>query len=256
MDQYYGSQPAKSNFFYDITKTLHDRFLDMSRGGYIPWWAMLDPGSGGSADTVQEGEMDDTATSKDNSKEDLSKQGGGGGSQEGGDPQGGANDTDVGDMTYACDSALGGPDPKDCEQLSWSGLKAPDAVEAFKANVPNFYTQGTCAFGVSSPIATTLTWAHILAAFGTLNNLCVQNPIKAVKGGRAFYGQQSVSSWINGKRDVIGERDAVGGVNGSEALPQGINATIFRHDAVADSALKCEWAMAAQGQNVNGCDVG
>ncbi len=54
---------------------------------------------------------------------------------------------DAGDMTYQCDDSLGGgPDPIDCEKLSWSGLKPPDSIETLQPNVPQFYTQGKSAF--------------------------------------------------------------------------------------------------------------
>ena len=50
---------------------------------------------------------------------------------------------DVGDMIYQCDDNLGGgPDPLDCEKLSWSGLKPADSIETLQPNIPNFYTQG------------------------------------------------------------------------------------------------------------------
>ena len=50
-------------------------------------------------------------------------------------------------MTYQCDSSLGGgPDPVDCEKLSWSGLKTPDSVETLEAGVPKFYSEGKSAF--------------------------------------------------------------------------------------------------------------
>ena len=107
---------------------------------------------------------------------------------------------------------------------------------------------GTCALGISSAFPTTITWAHLHTAFQTLYNLCVKNPIRNAKGGRAYYGQQAVSSWINGKRD------SVGGVNGSEALPPGINATIFRHDS--SSNMSCEWKLAQEGKNITMCEAG
>ena len=182
-------------------------------------------------------------------------------------------------MTYQCDSSLGGaPDPTDCEKLSWSGLKPPDSIETLQANVPKFYSQGmcclssitfprkglqqststrpishdtysgTCALGISSAFSTTITWAHLLDAFKTLYNLCVENPITSVKGGRAYFGQQTISSWINGKRD------SVGGVNGSEALPLGINATVFRHDS--SSNMSCEWTLAQENKNITMCEAG
>lgn len=78
--------------------------------------------------------------------------------------------------------------------------------------------------------------------------VCVQNPIKSVKGGRAYYGKQTVSSWINGKtkRQVTGPS-----VDAKEALPPGINATIFKHDP--KSNLSCEWTLAAEGKDLSSC---
>lgn len=105
---------------------------------------------------------------------------------------------------------------------------------------------GTCTLGISSTVATSITWALLLAAFDTLLNLCVQNPIQSAKGGRAYYGQQAMSSWVNGKRD------SVNGVSGSDALPPGINATIFRHNS--KSSISCEWRLAQEGKNITMCE--
>ena len=64
----------------------------------------------------------------------------------------------------------------------------------------------------------TIMWAHLIAAFDALNLLCVHNPIKSVKGGRAYFGKQAVSSWINGKI----KKDSVdNSFNGTYALPPG-----------------------------------
>lgn len=109
--------------------------------------------------------------------------------------------------------------------------------------------KGTCTLAISSPRAITITWAHILAAFSTLNNLCVQNPISAAKGGRAYYGQQTIKSWISGKKQ---KRDSVAGVNGTDALPLGINATIFRHETA--SSMSCEWVLAQEHKNLTMCE--
>ena len=117
---------------------------------------------------------------------------------------------------------------------------------------------GTCGFGVSSLAPTTIMWAHLIAAFDTLNMFCVQNPISRIKGGRAYYGKQSVSSWINGKakrnvssREYDDDDDDGTTVNATEALPPGINATIFRHDAGTEMA--CEWSSAVERKNVSSC---
>ena len=161
-----------------------------------------------------------------------------------------------GDMVYTCDPALGSPTASDCEKLSWSGLRPPSAIETLVPGEPKIYTQGTCALGISSAVATTITWAHLLAAFETLNTLCVQNPLGGVKGGRAFWGKQGSGrggGWmLGGKR----RRDAVAGVSGAEALPVGVNATVWRHDGEGEGgtgSAKCEWGKAVGGQDVSGC---
>ena len=247
---------------------LRNRVSEMTIGGAQTWWQGL-------ADNVNsqvaptDPELQDTATSR--FREGTGESG-----------------VDPGKMTYQCDGDLGGPDPTDCELLSYSGLGKRTDMEALEANITKFYTQGmhvpdisrdnaatscrrlfsdrvpkiqhetytdqyahlpgTCSLGVSSAVATTISWAHLLTAFQTLNNLCVQNPIASIRGGRAYYGQQSVISWINGKRDSIS------GVDDSEVLPQGINATIFRHDPMSEET--CEWKLAQVGSSVSGCEVG
>ena len=198
----------------------------MVRGGHISWWYDIDLDDI-SSKSSHEGEMDDTASSSPPSNSPDSK--------------------DKGKMTYSCDANLGAPQAVDCEKLAWSDLKPPNAIETLRPETPNVYTSGTCALGISSPIATTISWAHLLTAFETLNNLCVQNPIKNVKGGRAYYGTQSVDSWINGKRD------SVGGVNGSEALPSGVNATVWMHSTANNVDVKCEWQLAMEGKDVSNC---
>ena len=114
----------------DLAEFLHSRAIGMVRGGDRTWWAgLLDPGVESPSDG--ESETADTATSRD-AHDSIKK--------EDDDPQ---NPKDPGDMTYQCDSSLGGaPDPTDCEKLSWAGLKPPDSVETLQANVPKFYSQG------------------------------------------------------------------------------------------------------------------
>lgn len=110
---------------------------------------------------------------------------------------------------------------------------------------------GTCALGVSSLTPRTIMWAHLIAAFDALNMLCVQNPIKRVKGGRAYFGKQAVNSWIHGKV----KKDSVENlINSTEALPRGINTTIFKHDP--RSQLACEWTLAAENKDIKSCISG
>ena len=220
-------QHAKAQQLHDQEKTLRDRAVEMSRGGHTTWW--FDPDADGTEEISSEDEMDDTAGSPPARKPD--------------------DDLNMGpgDTTYECDTDLGSPQAMDCEKLTWSGLKAPDAIEQLKPNMPNIYTSGTCALGISSRITTSISWAHLLAAFETLNNLCVQNPINEAQGGRAYYGTQMVSSWINGRRDSIA------GVNGSQALPVEVNTTVWRHDPAKNASLKCEWQQATNGKSVSKC---
>lgn len=221
----FDNSPRKQHFI-DEARRLRDRALDMVRGGHVSWWFDIDLHDI-SEKSSNEGETDDTASSP---------------------PSNSPNGKDKGKMTYLCDADLGSPQAVDCEKLAWSGLKPPNALETLRPETPNIYTSGTCALGISSPVATTITWAHLLTAFETLNNLCVQNPIKSVKGGRAYYGTQIVNSWISGKRD------SVGGINGSEALPLGINATVWRHSNSEKVDVNCEWQLAMEGKDISNCE--
>lgn len=132
---------------------------------------------------------------------------------------------DEGEMTYKCEnksdsnsspaggSGGQGPDPIDCEKLSWSGVPGssdPDSKITLSdeggsggARIPQFWTEDTCTLAVSSslPGPTTIRWAEVLAAFETLTNLCTTNPVLGrSKGGSAFWGRQRVRTWIHGKR--------------------------------------------------------
>ena len=114
--------------------------------------------------------------------------------------------------------------------------------------IPGSLRIGTCALGISSLAPKTIIWAHLIAAFDALNMLCVQDPIKRVKGGRAYFGKQAVNSWINGKV----KKDSVeNSINGTEALPPGINTTIFKHNP--KSQLACEWTLAVEDKDISSC---
>ena len=149
-----------------------------------------------------------------------------------------------------------GPDPIDCEKLSWTGLpgssnptslltlEKPSISSNSSIGKPRLFTYGTCTLAIfatnpqflnpsrtssqapsptSSILATnptekvtTISWIHILAAFETLTNLCVANPLypKRSRGGFAYWSQQgqSVGSWIQGKRRkrTFGRRRLIG----------------------------------------------
>lgn len=134
------------------------RAIDMRRRGALTWWeGVLDHRIRGSGPWT-ESERNGTANSGTTTTADLERTMAAGSekptmtdsakhsnatsvpdneSRDPTDPQ------EHGDMTYQCDSTLGGaPAPIDCEKLSWSGLKPPDSVETLQAHIPNTYSQG------------------------------------------------------------------------------------------------------------------
>ncbi len=266
-------RPERKNFFEEIALELRYKaqYMKRARSDGSTWWKGLDD-DGGSWET---GDGPDSNYDDDSdSGESTASSPGGDKKTQGGQQDAGAQDdgkspdttnttSPTGDMTYQCDAHPGASPATDCEHLAWSGLKPPTTVETLQPKVPTIYISGTCALGISTTGATavTITWAHLLAAFETLNNLCVQNPIQGVRGGRAYYGVQGLQSWLNGKKKrkrgsetEMERRDSVGGVAGSEALPIGINATVWRHQE--GQALQCEWGNAIRGEVVKGCESG
>ena len=301
--------PARKSYFQELANDLREKAMRMTRGRSDgeKWWTGLDedyddddsawgsmPYDTDDDDNSPAGnDAESTASSPAKKKGDDSDgdgERGKGKSEEGQKKEaaGGASTAPL-DMVYDCDGTLGSPTALDCEKLSWSGLQPASTTETLIPGQPKIYTQGTCALGISTAIPTTITWAHILAAFETLNTLCVQNPLKAVKGGRAFFGQQHQqqgvtaggSGWMGGRRRTKdkrdgwwtwmwassssskskGKRDQVGDVSGAEALPAGINATVWRHGGAGTAEeegeeagrLQCEWAKAVAGLDVSGC---
>ena len=119
----------------------HSRAIEMARGGSLTWWeGVLDHRIWNSEATDSDGTV--TADSAKTVTTDSAKYGNATSitdneNEDPSDPQ------EHGDMTYQCDSSLGGaPEPIDCEKLLWSGLKPPDSVETLQAHVPKIYSQG------------------------------------------------------------------------------------------------------------------
>ena len=253
-----GERPGRKAYYEEVAEELLYKSEYMKRGDSrgASWWTGLDDDND-TWDTEDGPDYDsgnnDGGESIASSPTDRKPQGGPGAGKE--QDQNPPNTTTTSDMAYQCDALLGAPSASDCEQLAWSGLKPATSIETLQPHVPNFYTQGTCALGISSFTAMTITWAHLLAAFETLNNLCVQNPIRNVQGGRAFHGAQALQYWLGGKkRSLMRTRDSVGDVRGTEALPEGINATVWRHDGGGGrGTLECEWMKVMGGEDVGGC---
>ena len=127
----------------------HYRAIEMMRGGTLSWWeGVLDHRIWGSGATDAERTMTaDTGTTTtanlekttmtDSAKHSNATSTPENEDQDPPDPQ------EHDDMTYQCDSSLGGaPSAIDCEKLSWSGLKPPDSVETLQAYKPQIYSQG------------------------------------------------------------------------------------------------------------------
>ena len=127
-------------------------------------------------------------------------------------------------MTYACDSNLGAPSAVDCSQLAYSGLGPPsDIVSVGPGSETKFVSLNSCNVGITSSIAISLTWAQIQAALSTLVDNCVTHPLQAARGGRAFAGQMPFSGRRGIRRTIIQP-------NGLDALPPGVNMTLFEQD--------------------------
>lgn len=83
--------------------------------------------------------------------------------------------------------------------------------------------------------------------------MCIESPWTAY-GGRAFYKIQSTDSRFMGLAGIplgLGKRDGKN-VTGSDALPAGVNVTIWKHAGVAANAT-CEFMAAKEYKSVTGC---
>ncbi|KAL9121020.1 MAG: hypothetical protein Q9187_002420 [Circinaria calcarea] len=93
-------------------------------------------------------------------------------------------------MTYACNANLGAPHAADCSQLDYSQLGAPSDTVAIGLGASKVLTLKDCGVAISAEIPVVITWAQIRAALETLVDICVSNPLKSSRGGKAYYGPQ------------------------------------------------------------------
>ena len=163
---------------------------------------------------------------------------------------------------YQCDAGLGSPKPSDCTQIEWNqlgpGKSASDSVRV-SPEAPTFLQSNTCYLAVSAATSIVLTWAQIRTAVSTLMNVCVENPLKAAQGGRAYYAASSAPQ-IHGRGGKRRRAQGDTGLNGLNALPPSANVTIFeQREMWADAQAEmrsCTWQAVEKGIPVARCARG
>ena len=116
------------------------------------------------------------------------------------------------EMTYACNSNLGAPHAADCSQLDYSQLGPPSDTVAVGPGASKVLTLKDCGVAVSAEIPVVITWAQIRTALETLLNICVSNPLKSSRGGKAYYGPQ-VAPDLRGRK--LRRADPLSGESGT-----------------------------------------
>ncbi|MCJ1235249.1 hypothetical protein MMC14_003216 [Varicellaria rhodocarpa] len=151
------------------------------------------------------------------------------------------------EMTYECDADLGSPLEVDCAQIEWNQLYPTKDTVTVTPTSATFFHHNTCYLALSALTTITLTWNQIRTAMAALMNMCVQNPMKAPQGGRAF---ASPPHRISAKR-----RDTLS--NGLNALPPSVNLTVFQQTEPWSSPTleleSCAWRAVVGGSSVTGC---
>ncbi len=157
-------------------------------------------------------------------------------------------------MTYQCDASLGSPARVDCEKMLYQGLgRAGAGTVNLGPGKTKIFLEGECAVGVSSLTPITIAWSQIVTAFNELVEQCIESPWTAY-GGRAFHAIQSTDSLLMGLAGIpsgLGKRDGAN-FTASDALPAGVNVTIWKHTGRAANAT-CEFRAARDYKTVNGC---
>lgn len=163
---------------------------------------------------------------------------------------------------YQCDADLGSPKTSDCAQIEWNqlgaGKSAADTVRV-SPETPTFLHSNMCYLAISAATSIVLTWAQIRTAVSTLMNVCVENPLKAAQGGKAYY-TASPAPPIHGRGGKKRRAQVDGGLNGLNALPPSVNVTIFeQRERWADAQAEmrsCTWQAVEKGLPVARCGLG
>ena len=159
-------------------------------------------------------------------------------------------------VVYACDADLGAPSAADCMQLVSSSLGAPsDTVTVGPGSGTKFLSRNTCNVGITAEKPVVLTWAQVRAGLSALVDECVLHPVAGVKGGRTY--TPSLASVVSGMRK--GRRESA--PSGLDALPSGVNLTLFDQDFEAArnpgrELESCTWLQAVGKGSVDVCSSG
>ncbi|KAL9592043.1 MAG: hypothetical protein Q9179_007113 [Wetmoreana sp. 5 TL-2023] len=156
-------------------------------------------------------------------------------------------DTAKKEMEYTCDNKREGPAVLDCLKLQYHGLGK--GTFDLGQGETKFFDQDTCALAVSANRPLTLTWEQISAAFDTLLNLCVDQPLLfSSKGGHATFSAHPDFKLFGRKRRKLKRDDAVTGLN---SLPEGAIMNVWKHAENANMA--CELRAVLKGQPMGQC---
>ena len=146
------------------------------------------------------------------------------------------------ETTYECDASLGSP--ADCSEVEWN-LLGPGGAQSDTVTVGSgavtFLHSNTCYLAISAFTSLVLTWEQIRAAATTLISVCTQNPWQAPQGGRAYGGPQPQRTSGRSRE----RKTRVPSVNSLNALPRGVNVTIFKQQEPwinqAAELKSCAW---------------
>ena len=163
------------------------------------------------------------------------------------------------DMVYTCDADLGAPSTVDCSQLAYSGIPgAPsDTVVIGPGSETKFISRNSCNVGITAQKTIVLRWAQVQAGVNALVDNCVLHPLVGARGGRAYASSSiAITSGKKGRRSA-----APTPVNGLDALPPGVNLTLFEQDfeAAKDPSREvttCTWIEAVGPGKVDICPPG
>ena len=145
------------------------------------------------------------------------------------------------EMKYRCLDNVDGPAAVDCAKIQYQGFG--DGTIDLNAGETRYFSQDTCAVAVSATKSVRLDWHQVSAAFTTLFEFCVDNPLLPPKGGRASFGANLASGIFTRNAKRKGKED----ITGLNALPDGSIVSIWKH--LGDpSKLPHELAAVLRGQ--------
>ena len=173
------------------------------------------------------------------------------------------------EMTYECDANLGRPSGIDCTQIEWYQVSPANRADMVTIGPETkFLHSNTCYLALSAAVAIVVSWDQIYTALATLLNICVQHPVEASRGGRAYFGPQPRQrSGGRGKRhtqvdkvrrEVNDRRRGVpSGLSGLNAIPPHLNLTVFQQTEPWTNPVgelnTCTWKAITKGLPVTRC---